>query len=203
MEMFNVHRRDIMTFDNYMDLKKPGFGGPASAKPYRDARGKKVNPNPKLQGYQHVVERDPAFSHHVYDSTYKAMTHDLVYKQENKKPFKYQDPYLTGIPTVEVKPVKEGTSFESFNDFINEMDMEDYEDTGLDGDIEAGADEYEEHQSLLRDLGQEDEEDFEDEEEYELEDEEEYEDEYSLKGRWGEENSDVSDIERRLREFEN
>lgn len=117
MEMFNVHRRDIMNFDNYMDLKKPGFGGPNSAKAFRDNSGKKVNRDPRLAEYQRVVNRDPAFSHPVYDPTYKAMTHDLVYKQEKKKPFTYADPYHTGIPVINVA---EGKCAPSFDSFINE-----------------------------------------------------------------------------------
>jgi hypothetical protein len=121
MEIFDVHRRDILDFDRYMDLKKPGFGGPASAKPLRDGRGKKINADPRLAEYQRTVERDPAFSHPVWNSTYKAMTHDLVYKQEKKKPFTYADPYLTGLPVVELEDsVEEGQSFTSFEAFVNE-----------------------------------------------------------------------------------
>jgi hypothetical protein len=120
MEMFNTHRRDILNFDSYMDLKKPGFGGPNSAMPLKDARGKLTNKNPKLSGYQRVVERDPAFSHRVYDPTYKAMTHDVVYKQEKKKPFTYTDPYQTAIPVIEVEPLEEGKSYASFTKFISE-----------------------------------------------------------------------------------
>ncbi len=120
--MFNVNRRDILNFDNYMDLKKPGFGGPASARQLKDARGRRVNPNPKLKEYQRVVERDPMFSHPHYNSTYKAMTHDLVYKQEGKKPFTYRDPYLTAVPTVEYDFANEGRSYESFEQFINESE---------------------------------------------------------------------------------
>lgn len=120
--MFNVHRRDILNFDDYMDLKKPGFGGPASARPLKDARGRRVNPSPKLGEYQRVVERDPAFSHPHYNSTYKAMTHDVVYKQEGKKPFTYRDPYITAVPTVEYDFANEGRSYESFEQFINEAE---------------------------------------------------------------------------------
>lgn len=123
MEMFDTHRRDILDFDNYMDLKKPGFGGPASAIALRDKSGKKVNKDPKLAKYQRTVERDPAFSHPVYDPTYKAMTHDLVYKQEGKKPFKYRDPYLTAVPVIEYEPMKEGKSYTSFTQFINEASV--------------------------------------------------------------------------------
>jgi hypothetical protein len=120
MEMFNTHRRDILSFDNYMDLKKPGFGGPKSAIALRDERGRKINKEPKLADYQRTVERDPAFSNQVYNPTYKAMTHDLVYKQENKKPFKYTDPYRTAVPVIEYDPTSEGKTYTSFNRFINE-----------------------------------------------------------------------------------
>ena len=127
MEMFDTHRRDILNFDNYMDLKKPGFGGPQSAIALRDDRGSKLNKSPKLDGYQRTVERDPAFSHPVYDPTYKAMTHDLVYKQEKKKPFMY-DHTITGIPVVEIEPVKEGKTYTSFSKFINETEEDQYEE---------------------------------------------------------------------------
>jgi hypothetical protein len=127
MEMFNTHRRDILNFDNYMDLKKPGFGGPASAMSLRDGKGKIVNSKPKLAGFQRTVERDPAFSHPVYDPTYKAMTGDLVYRQEGKKPFTYDD-RITGIPVVEIEPVEEGRAYSSFYKFINEAIDDEVED---------------------------------------------------------------------------
>jgi hypothetical protein len=120
MEVFNVKRRDIFDFDSYMDLKKPGFGGPNSAKMYKDGRGNLVNQKPKLKEYQRQVERHPQFGHQVYDPTYKAMTHDLVYKQSKKKPFTYRDPYLTGLPVVDMTKIQEGLATSSFNQFINE-----------------------------------------------------------------------------------
>jgi len=122
MEIFNVKRRDIFDFDSYMDLKKPGFGGPNSAKMYKDGRGNLVNQKPKLKEYQRQVERHPQFGHQVYDPTYKAMTHDLVYKQSKKKPFTYRDPYLTGLPVVDMTKMQEGLANTSFNNFINEND---------------------------------------------------------------------------------
>jgi len=120
MEIFNVKRRDIFDFDSYMDLKKPGFGGPNSALQYKDGRGNLVNSKPKLKEYQRQVERHPQFGHQVYDPTYKAMTHDLVYKQSKKKPFTYRDPYLTGVPVVDMTKMQEGLANTSFNLFINE-----------------------------------------------------------------------------------
>jgi len=123
MEMFDTHRRDILNFDNYMDLKKPGFGGPSSMMPLRDGKGKVINTKPKLAGFQRTVERDPAFSHPVYDPTYKAMTGDLVYKQEGRKAFTYDD-QRTGIPVVQMDPLKEGKAYSSFTRFINENDDE-------------------------------------------------------------------------------
>ena len=139
MEMFDAHRRDILNFDNYMDLKKPGFGGPKSAIALRDNRGKLVDSTPKLDGYRRTVERDPAFSHPVYDPTYKAMTHDLVYKQDKKKPFTYDD-RRTGIPVVEIEPLKEGKTYTSFQRFINEADdyLYNEEPENLDDDLESG-----------------------------------------------------------------
>jgi len=119
MENFNVKRRDIYTFDDFMDLKKPGFGGPASAKPLKDAKGKFVNKERKLEKYQNKVERHPAFSNQVFDPTYKAMGGDLVHKQEDKKnPYDYKDSYDTmGISTVEVKETNEGKCFTDFNEY--------------------------------------------------------------------------------------
>lgn len=126
MEIFDVHRRDIFDFDSYMDLKKPGFGGPSSGKLLRDDKGNKINKDAKLQGYQHTAERHKAFSHPVFDPTYKAMSNDLVYKQEKKKPLNYGDPSLTGIPVVNMgdyKYTNEAMSENrtlSFSDFLNE-----------------------------------------------------------------------------------
>jgi hypothetical protein len=125
-----------------MDLKKPGFGGPKSAIELRDARGNMNDSDPKLKGFRRTVERDPAFSHPVYDPTYKAMTGDLVYRQEKKKPFTYDD-RITGIPVVEIEPVEEGRAYSSFTRFINE-EVEDELEDELDAELEN---EYEESDS--------------------------------------------------------
>jgi hypothetical protein len=162
MEMFNVKRRDILDFDNYMDLKKSGFGGPSSAKAYRDSSGKKLNKNPKLDGYQRVVTRDPAFGHSHYDSTYKAVTNDLVYKQEKKKPFTYDD--TRGIPVVVVGEVKEGFALTNFSEFLNEdegiseieSELRRYEESDLSDNTESDADDfdkYDEYDEDNLDLG--------------------------------------------------
>lgn len=132
MDLFDVHRRDVLNFDSYMDLKKPGFGGDASLVYDRDAKGKKnknAQSENKLKDYQRVVERDPLFKSPHYNSTYKAMSNDIVYKQAGKKPTTYPDPYLTGIPVVEVDE-SVSTSFESF---INE-------DAKLVGSVKATVD---------------------------------------------------------------
>ena len=122
--MFNVRRRDVHTFDDYMNLKKPGFGGPSSAKAFADNRGKRVEKDHKLKGYQRTVERDPMFSNQVFNPTYKAMSNDLIYRQEGRKPYNYPDPYSNmGIPVVEVGETNEGKCNSSFIAFmLNESD---------------------------------------------------------------------------------
>ncbi len=136
MDLFDVHRRDVYNFDKYMDLKKPGFGGNDSLIYDRDAKGKKTSSSNKLKDYRKVVKRDPMFKNPHYNSTYKAMTHDLVYKQEGEKPFTYRDPYLTGIATVEVGEYEHEETNESklpkFNGFINE-------EKGLTGSIKKSV----------------------------------------------------------------
>jgi hypothetical protein len=122
MDLFDVKRRDVLDFDNYMNLKKPEFGGPKSAEYARDLKTGKPLPTEskknRLSSHRRVVERDPMWGSPHYNSTYKALTHDLVYKQAGKKPFTYADPYMTGIATVEVGKydVKESLipTFESF-----------------------------------------------------------------------------------------
>jgi hypothetical protein len=121
MEMFNVHRKDVHNFDDYMNLKKPAFGGPSSAEPLKDGKGKFVNKDRKLQDFQRVVKRDEAFGNQVFNPTYKAMGGDLVHKQEaGKNPYNYPDPYNNvGIGMVEIgeSRVDEGKC-QSFKSFI-------------------------------------------------------------------------------------
>lgn len=145
MEMFNVHRRDILNFDNYMDLKKPGFGGPSSAVAFKDKSGKRVVDNPKLKEFQRVVERDPMFASRHYDSTYKAMTHDVIYKQEKKKPVKYRDPYLTALPVIDMSKVTEGYSHTNFSQFVLEQGDPmggEFDDDPMEGDFSEEPDDF-------------------------------------------------------------
>lgn len=119
MEIFNIKRKDVYGFEDWMDLKKPGFGGPASAEKLRDEKGKIINKDRKLNEYQRKVERnDDFFGHEVYNPTYKAMGGDLVHKQEDgKNPYDYPNSYdHMGIPVVEVGETNEGlcTDFITF-----------------------------------------------------------------------------------------
>lgn len=132
MDTFDVHRRDVYNFDQYMDLKKPGFGGNDSLIYDRDSNGKKTSESDKLKDYRRVVKRDPLFKNPHYNSTYKAMSHDLVYKQEGEEPVTYKDPYLTGIATVEVGEYEDANESKlgNFTDFINES-------KGLEGSVKS------------------------------------------------------------------
>ena len=134
MEIFDVHRRDVYNFDDYMDLKKPGFGGPSSGKLLKDKKGKKINKNPKLFEFQNNVTRHEQFKNQVYDPTYKAMGGDLVHKQsKGKNPNDYKDSYdEMGIPVVIVgkkkyQPTNEGKCHVSFDSFVSESAIN-YED---------------------------------------------------------------------------
>lgn len=196
MEMFNVHRRDVMDFDNYMDLKKPGFGGPNSAVAFKDKSGKRVVDNPKLKEFQRVVERDPMFANKHYDSTYKAMTHDVIYKQEKKKPVDYRDPYLTALPVVDISKVEERIACTSFRKFINEThqaddDLENWDDVDSymkSKGYERGEEPLEADDGLEIDEPEEKDDAFYDEEETS------YQEEPSEK--------DIDEVERMLKSFE-
>jgi hypothetical protein len=207
MEMFNVHRRDVMNFDNYMDLKKPGFGGPSSAVAFKDKSGKRVVDNPKLQEFQRVVERDPMFASKHYDSTYKAMTHDVIYKQEKKKPVKYRDPYLTALPVVDISKVEESFACTSFRKFVNEQDENDFELPELDFEDEKmlpGDHDDSEYEVRGEDF-EEMEEPIEQDDEFEMDEPDEKDDFYDEDKPPMESeptSKDIDDIERMLKSFE-
>lgn len=122
MEIFDIHRRDVHSFDDWMDLKKPGFGGPNTAEPLKDNKGKIANKDRKLQDYQRVVQRHELFNHEVWNPTYKAMGGDLVHKQEvGKNPNDYPDLYNNmGIAAVEVGEANEGKCYTDFSSFVLE-----------------------------------------------------------------------------------
>lgn len=156
MDMFNNKRRDVYDFDSYMDLKNPGFGGPKSAIP-----AERVGKETKLNGYRRVVKRDPLFGEH-YDSTYKAMTHDIVYRQEDEEAFDY-DHGITGIPVVDLEDamerskklkkskvkMNEGRAFSNFTKFINEQEAPEQEYT--DAELATGANPYDEEEEYSDD----------------------------------------------------
>lgn len=99
MNIFDVKKRNILSFDNYFNLKKKEFGGP-------DSIIKFDKKNSMFSKFQNTVERDTkSFGHQVYNSTYKAMGGDLVHKQDKKKnPYDYPDLYDNmGIATVNQK----------------------------------------------------------------------------------------------------
>jgi hypothetical protein len=166
MDMFNTKRRDVYDFDSYMDLKNPGFGGAKSALP-----AVKIGKEEKLNGYRRVVKRDPLFGDH-YDSTYKAMTHDVVYKQEGEDAFDYNHG-ITGIPVVDLedalerseklkkskaKMTTEGKAFSKFTRFVNEQEMPDgeYSNAALaTGANPYDEEEYEEEEEDFGNFGEE------------------------------------------------
>lgn len=127
MDTFNVKRRDVYSFDSWMDVKQPGFGGPASAEPLRDNKGKVINTDRKLEGYQNTVKRHDAFKNQVFNSTYKAMGGDLVHKQEfGKNPYDYPDLHNNmGIATVNVGNVtNEGKCYDYLTFVLESEDLE-------------------------------------------------------------------------------
>jgi hypothetical protein len=114
MDMFNVKRRDNPSMDRYSDLKKPAFGGPTEKEDFDKSKRK------SLDGYQRVVDRNADFEggkfNHNYDTTWKAVTRDLISRTAKKKPF---DPMYAKQTIATVKAVEEGT-IKRFEQFVNE-----------------------------------------------------------------------------------
>lgn len=112
--MFNVKRRDNPSMDRYSDLKKPAFGGPTEKEDFDKSKRK------SLDGYQRVVDRNADFEggkfNHNYDTTWKAVTRDLISRTAKKKPF---DPMYAKQTIATVKAVEEGT-IKRFEQFVNE-----------------------------------------------------------------------------------
>jgi hypothetical protein len=78
----------------------------------------------------------------------------IEYKQEGKKPFTYDD-QRTGIPVVQMDPLKEGKAYSSFQRFINESDEDEIEDY-LETPEKSEDDEIEDEEYQYLDLGNED-----------------------------------------------
>ena len=138
MDMFNAKDRRNPSMDDYMDLKKPGFGGPNSKKDF-DTSKKET-----LKGYQRVIDRNADFEggkfNHNYDPTWKAVTRDLISRTAKKKPF---DPMYAKPTIATVDAVEEGRILR-FEQFLNEdfnMFAEAEEEVPADDTMAAGNDE--------------------------------------------------------------
>lgn len=116
MDMFNVKRRDNPSMDRYSDLKKPAFGGPSEKTDFDKTKRK------SLEGYQRVIDRNADFEggqfNHNYDTTWKAITRDLISRTAKKKPF---DPMYAKPTIATVDAVEEGKIMR-FDQFVNESE---------------------------------------------------------------------------------
>ena len=114
--MFNVKRRDNPSMDRYSDLKKPAFGGPSEKTDFDKTKRK------SLEGYQRVIDRNADFEggqfNHNYDTTWKAITRDLISRTAKKKPF---DPMYAKTTIATVDAVEEGKIMR-FDQFVNESE---------------------------------------------------------------------------------
>lgn len=116
MDMFNIKNRRNPSMDDYMDPKKPGFGGPKSKEDFNTSKRE------TLKGYQRVIDRNADFEggnfNHNYDPTWKAVTRDLISRTAKKKPFEpmYAKPTIATVDAVE-----EGRIFR-FDEFVSESE---------------------------------------------------------------------------------
>jgi hypothetical protein len=114
MDMFNTKDRRNPSMDDYMDPKKPSFGGPKSKEDFDTSKRE------TLKGYQRVIDRNADFEggkfNHNYDQTWKAVTRDLISRTAKKKPF---DPMYAKPTSATVDAVEEGKILR-FEQFVNE-----------------------------------------------------------------------------------
>lgn len=111
MNMFDIKNRNNPSMDKYMDPKKPPFGGP----------NERIEFDPKKKTkYQRVIDRDKNFEggefNRNYDTTWKAITRDLVSRSVNKKEY---NPMYAKPTIATTKAVDEGRIMK-FEEFINE-----------------------------------------------------------------------------------
>ena len=122
MDMFDVNRRDNPQMDQYMDPKKPPFGGPKEKSDFEGNKRKSLNK------YQRIVQRNRDFEGNLhdpqtgeemnqpnYDTTWKAVTRDRVSRDAKKKPTEV----MYAKPTIATEPVEEGKIMR-FEQFVNE-----------------------------------------------------------------------------------
>jgi hypothetical protein len=114
MDMFNAKSRRNPKMDNWMDLSKPEFGGPKEKTDFDKSKRE------FLKGYQRVVDRNADFEGgktiNNYDTTWKAVSRDVVSRQAGKKPF---DPMHSTPATKNSTKIEEGRIFR-FEEFVNE-----------------------------------------------------------------------------------
>lgn len=158
MDMFNTKDRRNPSMDDYMNPKKPSFGGPNSKKDF-DTSKKET-----LKGYQRVIDRNADFEggkfNHNYDPTWKAVTRDLISRTAKKKPFEpmYAKPTIATVDAVEEGKILRFEQFvnEDFNMFAEaEEDMPANDDMPADDDMTSDEPVIDEEQlaALMEDFG--------------------------------------------------
>jgi hypothetical protein len=114
MDMFNAKDRRNPKMDDYMDVSKPAFGGPKEIQDFDKSK------RTFLKGYQREIERNADFEggkeNPNYDTTWKAISRDVVNRQAGKKPF---DPMYT-TPTFKTSDKIEEGRILRYNEFVNE-----------------------------------------------------------------------------------
>lgn len=156
--MFNTKDRRNPSMDDYMNPKKPSFGGPNSKKDFDTSKRE------TLKGYQRVIDRNADFEggkfNHNYDPTWKAVTRDLISRTAKKKPFDpmYAKPTIATVDAVEEGKILRFEQFlnEDFNMFAEaEEDMPVNDDMPADDDMSADEPVIDEEQlaTLVEDFG--------------------------------------------------